>query len=69
MAEDENEPTPGEDEPSEPQLGSTRGSKATTETVTLRCQHTHNRVVRQAGERITVAKATAENLRAQGVCK
>ncbi len=45
------------------------GGKSKTETVTLRCQHTHERQVREAGERITVSTRTAANLRAQGVCK
>ncbi|PSQ90501.1 MAG: hypothetical protein BRD57_06515 [Proteobacteria bacterium SW_6_67_9] len=57
----------GNDDEKPATMGST--GKSTTETVTLKCQHTHNREVREAGEQITVTKRAAANLRAQGVCK
>lgn len=43
--------------------------KTKLETVTLKCNHTHDRQERQKGDKIDVPKATASILRAQGVAE
>jgi len=52
-----------------PAAAGTTGTSATHETVTLKCQHTHDRQTKHAGDRITVSKGEAKALRDQGVCK